>query len=162
MVEIGDVSCNKLYILSQIKTQIISTSTLVGLIKWWFNGCVLFSDYKTSNYIETNLASVDNSATPNLKHSQVHAIDSDTGDMNFAINEEQPADWLGCIAKKTGLPRMLLSFTIFISAIVMIWLCFTTAATAPEQRVRAPVSIIATYVSDYSLFPEHDSHIHWM
>ena len=100
---------------------------------------VVVTDYKTSNYIETNLASVDNSATPNLKHSQVHAIDRDIGDLSFSVKEDQPSDWLGCIAKKTGLPRMLLSFTIFISAIVMIWLCFTTAATAPEHRVMPQV-----------------------
>jgi len=88
-------------------------------------------DTKTSNYIETNLAAVDNSATPNVKHSQMHAVYPSIEE----VREDIPADWLSCIAKKTGLPRLLLSFTIFISAMVMIWLCFTTAVTAPEHRI---------------------------
>ena len=158
----------------------------------------MFVDYKTSNYIETNIASLDNSITPNVKHSQVHGLEADLDGINYAANtharEEQPQvkvnpvrydfdnkllfltlkkhnthsfephfihitgcvckstcnfffqDWLGCIAKKTGLPRLLLSLTIFVSAIVMIWLCFTTAATAPEQKVPSQVIMIGLFV----------------
>jgi hypothetical protein len=100
------------------------------------------ADYKTSNYIETNLAAVDNSATPNLRHSQMpHAVERDMAPLDLASESERqeaPTDWLGCVAMKTGIPRLLLSFTIFISAMVMIWLCFTTAATAPEHRISTP------------------------
>ena len=59
---------------------------------------------------------------------------------------------MGCIAKKTGLPRLLLSLTIFVSAIVMIWLCFTTAATAPEQKVPSQVSMIGPFVFTRKLY----------
>merc|ERR1712038_747528 len=99
-------------------------------------------DYKTSNYLESNLMAVDNSATPNIRHSQIQRLygrDMDLDEMNYATQQEN-SDWLGCIAYKTGLPRLLLSCTIFLSAVVMIWLCLTTAATAPEQRVKSEVA----------------------
>jgi len=92
-------------------------------------------DYKTSNYVETNIASLDNSITPNVKHSQVHAQDMDNLNYMSKSKDDIPQDWLGCISKKTGIPRLLLSMTIFLSAMVMIWLCLTTAATAPEQKI---------------------------
>jgi len=97
-------------------------------------------DYKTSNYLESNLMAVDNSATPNIRNSQLQRLvgrDMDANELNLAAQDDANSDWLGCIAYKTGLPRLLLSCTIFLSAVVMIWLCLTTAATAPEQRVPA-------------------------
>ena len=48
--------------------------------------------------------------------------------------------WLDCVSKKSGLPRWLLSVTIFLSALAMIWLCCATTATAPEQRLTVQVS----------------------
>ena len=54
----------------------------------------MFADYKTSNYIETNIATLDNSITPNVKHSQVHGLEADLDGINYAANtharEEQP------------------------------------------------------------------------
>merc|ERR1719210_2935697 len=98
-------------------------------------------DYKTSNYLESNLMAVDNSATPNIRHSQLQRlVGRDFGsdsEANYAAQDAANNDWLGCIAYRTGLPRLLLSCTIFLSAVVMIWLCLTTAATAPEHRVPA-------------------------
>jgi len=104
-------------------------------------------DYKTSNYLETNLASVDNSATPRIfrNNFQLHPLvarDLDS-DVSMSLAEDNNTDWLGCIAKKTGLPRTLLTLTIFMSAVVMIWLCFTTAATSQEQRL--PVQKLSIY-----------------
>jgi hypothetical protein len=98
-------------------------------------------EYKTSNYLETNLAELDNSATPNLRSSQLHVFERDLGDsaeLSAAVqgDEEQPADFLGCISRKMGLPRLLLSLTIFLSALVMIWLCISSTVTAPTQHVR--------------------------
>ena len=96
------------------------------------------------NYIEAYLPEIDNSATPNVKHSQMHPIDIMGGSydsVSSATVQEVPADWLSCIAKRTGLPRLFLSLTIFASAMVMIWLCFTTAVTAPEHRIQTEVCV---------------------
>ena len=92
------------------------------------------TEYKTMNYLESNLISKDNSATPNLKSSQIRSMD----EANFAA-EDTNQDWLSCISTRTGLPRIFLSFTLFLSAVVMIWLCFTTAATAPDHYVKSQV-----------------------
>ncbi len=49
-------------------------------------------DYKTSNYIETNIASLDNSITPNVKNSQVHGLDMDGINYQASVldRDEQP------------------------------------------------------------------------
>ncbi|XP_064625574.1 transmembrane protein 59-like [Lineus longissimus] len=95
------------------------------------------NEYRTKNYLETNLMGVDNSATPNLKSAQIRP--NDAREINYATSEDQGqnSDWLDCVSRKTGLPRLLLSMTIFLSAFFMIWLCFTTAATAPDHRVQS-------------------------
>uniref|UniRef100_T1J5P0 Transmembrane protein 59 n=1 Tax=Strigamia maritima TaxID=126957 RepID=T1J5P0_STRMM len=46
-------------------------------------------------------------------------------------------DWLGCVARKSGLPRWLIGLTMLSSALAMVWLCFTTTATAPDHYIRA-------------------------
>ncbi|GAB6025635.1 Transmembrane protein 59 [Chamberlinius hualienensis] len=56
----------------------------------------------------------------------------------YATEEVKSIDWLGCVSKKSGLPRWLLGLVIFVSAIVMVWLCFATTATAPEQHIIKP------------------------
>ncbi|XP_002738324.1 transmembrane protein 59-like [Saccoglossus kowalevskii] len=45
------------------------------------------------------------------------------------------SDWLGCVSKKSGLPRWVLSATILLSSMALLWLCCATAVTAPDQRV---------------------------
>ena len=44
-------------------------------------------------------------------------------------------DWLTCVSRKTGLSRVFLSMLLFMSALMMIWLCLTAMVTAPEQRI---------------------------
>ncbi|XP_074643368.1 transmembrane protein 59-like [Tubulanus polymorphus] len=85
--------------------------------------------FKTTNYMESSIESNDNSATPLFKNSQIDP------DINFSIMDDQSKDWLDCISKKTGVPRLFLMFTILMSACVMIWLSFTISATAPDQKV---------------------------
>ena len=82
---------------------------------------------------------MDNSATANVKNSQMHALERDMRGANYATADAQNQDWLSCISNRTGLPKLFLSFSLFLSAMVMIWLCFTTAATAPDQHVKAQV-----------------------
>ncbi|KAK2181843.1 hypothetical protein NP493_377g00023 [Ridgeia piscesae] len=86
---------------------------------------------KTSSFIESNIVAIDNSATPHLHQSQLHAVEKDVS----IIESGQSGDWMGCIVKKTGMPRVLLTFTILLSATMMIWLCISSAVTAPDQRV---------------------------
>ncbi|CAH1774311.1 unnamed protein product, partial [Owenia fusiformis] len=102
-------------------------------------GSSILDGSKTMNYIDTNLAVLDNSATPNVKNSQIDTFERDLRDIDFSMEEadsQNSSDWLECIAKKTGLSRLFLSLTILCSALAMIWLCFTTAATAPDQKLK--------------------------
>ncbi|XP_071492483.1 transmembrane protein 59-like [Diadema antillarum] len=46
--------------------------------------------------------------------------------------------WLDCVAKRSGLPRWLLSITILLSSVALLWLCCATMVTAPERRVHVP------------------------
>ena len=112
--------------------------------KLYIDGVESPLEYKTSNYIESNLEPVDNSATPNLKNSQMQrALD---GYPHEGLDEQgQPTDWLSCISYKTGMPRLFLSLVILMSALVMIWLCVTTAVTAPEHRIKVQPQKLSFY-----------------
>ncbi|KAL3867810.1 hypothetical protein ACJMK2_040657 [Sinanodonta woodiana] len=95
-------------------------------------------EYKTVNYPETILEALDNSATPILKNSQLKAHEND--DVSLSARdlqemEDSSSDWLSCVAKKSGLPRLLLTILLLMCAIAMIWLCLTAAATAPDHRL---------------------------
>ena len=59
-------------------------------------------------------------------------------------NSEMQSDWLGCISSKTGLPKVLLTFAIFLSALGMIWLAFSTTVTASEQRITTQPRVCST------------------
>ena len=103
----------------------------------------IFTSDKTSSYIETNIEAMDNSATPIGKHSQLRAhpgdddvLDLSVRDLNGDRNraETEATDWLTCIAKKSGLPRLLLSWLLLMCALVMIWLCLSAAVTSPDHK----------------------------
>ncbi|NXU57533.1 TM59L protein, partial [Turnix velox] len=51
-------------------------------------------------------------------------------------------DFLGCMSKRSGLPRWILAACLFLSIMVMLWLSCATLVTAPEQHVKTqPLSI---------------------
>ncbi|XP_054252300.1 transmembrane protein 59-like [Indicator indicator] len=51
-------------------------------------------------------------------------------------------DFLGCMAKRSGLPRWILAACLFLSIVVMLWLSCASLVTAPEQHVKTqPLSI---------------------
>ncbi|XP_064353258.1 transmembrane protein 59-like isoform X2 [Dromaius novaehollandiae] len=51
-------------------------------------------------------------------------------------------DFLGCVSKRSGLPRWILAACLFLSVVVMLWLSCASLVTAPEQHVRTqPLSI---------------------
>lgn len=108
-----------------------------------------FSEYRTSNYLETNIESGNNVATPQLRNSQLHPGNSQGSDddINLSLHDldGQSADWLACISQKIGMPKMLLTALVLLCAVVMIWLCLTAAVTAPEHRVSS-----APQVSNYT------------
>ncbi|KAK8388755.1 hypothetical protein O3P69_020634 [Scylla paramamosain] len=47
---------------------------------------------------------------------------------------QQQLDLLECISRKSGLPRWFIAVTIFTSALVILWLCFTL--TAPPEDIK--------------------------
>ncbi|XP_005107840.1 transmembrane protein 59 [Aplysia californica] len=111
-----------------------------------------FDDYSTfkgtSSGVETNIEASDNTATEMLRHSQMKSVRSFGDEMNAAraypwssTEDSNNSDWLSCIARKTGIPRLLLCIIILLSAIAMIWLCMSAAVTAPEQRFPQKLSI---------------------
>ncbi|XP_053153712.1 transmembrane protein 59-like isoform X2 [Hemicordylus capensis] len=59
--------------------------------------------------------------------------------------ESQPLpehDFLGCMSKRSGLPRWILAACLFLSIMVMLWLSCASLVTAPDQHVKTqPLSI---------------------
>jgi len=97
----------------------------------------------TGSVIETNLESVDRSATPFLDQ-QRYKLQRDDDIVRLSVRDldgnsvtprEEKGDWLSCVARKTGLPRLLLSWLLLMCAVVMVWLCLSAAVTAPEHKV---------------------------
>ncbi|XP_076880657.1 transmembrane protein 59-like [Brachyhypopomus gauderio] len=57
---------------------------------------------------------------------------------------EDPAaehDFLGCMSRRSGLPRWILAACLFLSIMVMLWLSCASLVTAPEQHVKTQLSI---------------------
>ncbi|XP_044311836.1 transmembrane protein 59-like [Varanus komodoensis] len=51
-------------------------------------------------------------------------------------------DFLGCMSKRSGLPRWILAACLFLSVMVMLWLSCASLVTAPDQHVKTqPLSI---------------------
>ena len=117
---------------------------------------LFITEYNTASSLETNLKPMDLSATPNIKNSPYQSRDDDLIDLSVRDLEdyknkrhlqEEANDWLSCISKKTGLPRLVLSWLLLMCAIVMIWLCLSAAVTSPEQKVynEPQVSVISSW-----------------
>ncbi|XP_062452204.1 transmembrane protein 59-like isoform X3 [Rhea pennata] len=45
-------------------------------------------------------------------------------------------DFLGCMSRRSGLPRWILAACLFLSVVVMLWLSCASLVTAPEQHVK--------------------------
>ncbi|XP_067329491.1 transmembrane protein 59-like [Anolis sagrei] len=51
-------------------------------------------------------------------------------------------DFLGCMSKRSGLPRWILAACLFLSVVVMLWLSCASLVTAPDQHIKTqPLSI---------------------
>ena len=59
---------------------------------------------------------------------------------NVDSNTVQPQqlDLLDCISRKSGLPRWLIASTVFTSALVVFWLCFSLSAPMEENKNGKP------------------------
>ncbi|XP_069505404.1 transmembrane protein 59-like isoform X4 [Ambystoma mexicanum] len=55
---------------------------------------------------------------------------------HFENSHQQEHDILGCISKRSGLPRWILAACLFLSIMVMLWLSCATLVTAPDQHVK--------------------------
>ncbi|KAL8561707.1 hypothetical protein ACOMHN_025991 [Nucella lapillus] len=96
-------------------------------------------DERTSSLVETNIAGQDNSATPFFSFafgpSQLRSSQGLASPKGLQLDSEDSgqSDWLSCVARKTGIARIILCFLILATAVVMMWFCLTAAAAAPEQ-----------------------------
>ncbi|XP_034767940.2 transmembrane protein 59-like isoform X2 [Acipenser ruthenus] len=50
-------------------------------------------------------------------------------------------DFLGCMSRRSGLPRWILAACLFLSIMVMLWLSCASLVTAPDQHVKTQLSI---------------------
>ncbi|GCB75331.1 hypothetical protein scyTo_0018994, partial [Scyliorhinus torazame] len=51
-------------------------------------------------------------------------------------------DFLGCMSRRSGLPRWILAACLVLSILVMLWLSCASLVTAPEQHMKSqPLSI---------------------
>nr|XP_061790819.1 transmembrane protein 59-like [Nerophis lumbriciformis] len=66
------------------------------------------------------------------KHQVQHAEDS-------AAAAEH--DFLGCMSRRSGLPRWILAACLFLSIMVMLWLSCASLVTAPDQHIKTQLSI---------------------
>ncbi|XP_042866326.1 probable serine/threonine-protein kinase DDB_G0267686 [Penaeus japonicus] len=64
--------------------------------------------------------------------------------------QQQQLDLLECISRKSGLPRWFIAVTIFTSALVILWLCFTL--TAPPDDIK----VVKTKPPDFSVDENDD------
>ncbi|XP_053558945.1 transmembrane protein 59-like [Bombina bombina] len=56
--------------------------------------------------------------------------------------QQSEHDFLGCMSKRSGLPRWILAACLFLSIMVMLWLSCASLVTAPDQHIKAqPLSI---------------------
>ncbi|KAM4809609.1 transmembrane protein 59-like [Rhinophrynus dorsalis] len=66
-----------------------------------------------------------------IKHKMIHME-----------NPQSEHDFLGCMSKRSGLPRWILAACLFLSIMVMLWLSCASLVTAPDQHIKAqPLSI---------------------
>ncbi|XP_028821052.1 transmembrane protein 59-like [Denticeps clupeoides] len=50
-------------------------------------------------------------------------------------------DFLGCMSRRSGLPRWILATCLFLSIMVMLWLSCASLVTAPDQHIKNQLSI---------------------
>ncbi|XP_006003988.1 transmembrane protein 59-like isoform X2 [Latimeria chalumnae] len=55
--------------------------------------------------------------------------------------QQQEHDFLGCMSKRSGLPRWILAACLFLSIMVMLWLSCASLVTAPDQHIKSQLSI---------------------
>ncbi|XP_065102730.1 transmembrane protein 59-like isoform X2 [Paramisgurnus dabryanus] len=51
-------------------------------------------------------------------------------------------DFLGCMSRRSGLPRWILAVCLFLSIMVMLWLSCASLVTAPEQHIKNQMMLL--------------------
>ncbi|XP_063057957.1 transmembrane protein 59-like [Engraulis encrasicolus] len=66
-------------------------------------------------------------------------------------------DFLGCMSRRSGLPRWILAACLFLSVMVMLWLSCASLVTAPEQHIKNQLSINGDkeFMDDHKVNPYH-------
>lgn len=103
------------------------------------------TEYKTSNYFETNLVLADSGATPDVKRSQMMAASSEA-DLVVTDRRLTESDWLTCFAAKIGLSRMSLLFVLLMFFIVILWLCISSMTTSTKLS-DIPTQVAVPFIS---------------
>ncbi|CAL8308881.1 unnamed protein product [Lota lota] len=60
---------------------------------------------------------------------------------HYAEDTSAEHDFLGCMSRRSGLPRWILAACLFLSIMVMLWLSCASLVTAPEQHIKTQLSI---------------------
>ncbi|XP_051979683.1 transmembrane protein 59-like [Xyrauchen texanus] len=72
-------------------------------------------------------------------HGERNAAKTGVKGKHVSQHAEEPAaehDFLGCMSRRSGLPRWILAACLFLSIMVMLWLSCASLVTAPEQHVK--------------------------
>jgi hypothetical protein len=92
------------------------------------------AEQKTSSYLETNLASVDRAATPNVKsvqQAESAVLIGRPDDDGQPVTGDSDVDWMFCI-ERTGTSKKLI-LLIVVVLLTSIVFCVCTGTTAPGQ-----------------------------
>uniref|UniRef100_A0A673JBK2 Transmembrane protein 59-like n=1 Tax=Sinocyclocheilus rhinocerous TaxID=307959 RepID=A0A673JBK2_9TELE len=82
--------------------------------------------------------------TGGRSHGERNAAKPGVKGKHVSQHAEDPAaehDFLGCMSRRSGLPRWILAACLFLSIMVMLWLSCASLVTAPEQHVKTQLSI---------------------
>ena len=100
--------------------------------------CIPSAEQKTSSYLETNLASVDRAATPNLKAVQqaesavvINRPEGHEGQLVIATKSH--VDWTLCIERTGTSKKLILMITVVLLTAIVLCVCSGNSAPAGAQ-----------------------------
>lgn len=58
------------------------------------------------------------------------------------VDDTDRSDWLACVSRRTGVPRLLLSLLLIISSVTIVWLCLTTSVSTKHRHLPVEVTFV--------------------